>query len=591
MIDMLSMPATDDRMTVLRSHFDELPMGFFVTNYDGCIEYMNNEAARLVGFDEIDQALGQALQHIESTINCGLMEAFDRILSGNTFRREELHCTNRQGHFAILNVYCCPHRKENGEIGGIFGIIQDVTESAKKKEALEEAIYELSIISQVSEVLSSTADLDDIVKIILTGATANEGLGFNRAFLFLVDEQETCLEGKIAIGPASPEEAGCIWSRLAGRQATLIELLNDYRERENENNYSLTSLIAGWRIPLDSNTVFSEAVNSGRGILATVEDCPSPETTDILHRLNTDSMAVAPIISKGKKFGLIVADNCITGKRITPSVVDLLQTFAHQTAVAVERFRLYEAQVERAEELENINRQLEESQEQIIRVEKMSVIGELTSAIAHELRNPLTVIGGFVNLLLSGGQSDDNAEYLNIVLSETHRAETVLHQVLDFSKASRAKTRELMFNELVAKTRDLLGSKLRRDQHLPQITLADENPLVWGNPEQLRHALFQFMHLTVEELSGECQINMHTMREGRQVRLVIGFDGHDDARAKVVKTLKQIFGNPTGTQKLSILVAGETIKYHGGNYGVEGSQDNLPRLYLELPHYNGGNNE
>ncbi len=591
MVDILSMPAIDDRMTVLRSHFDELPMGFFVTNYDGYIEYMNQEAARLVGFDAIDEALGQSLQHIETTINCGLMEAFDRIRSGNTFRREELHCTNRQGHFAILNVYCCPHRKENGEIGGVFGIIQDVTESAKKKDALEEAIYELSIISQVSEVLSSTADLDDIVKIILTGATANEGLGFNRAFLFLVDERETCLEGKIAIGPASPEEAGRIWSRLAGRQATLIEILNDYRERENENNYSLSSLIAEWRIPLDGNTIFGEAISTGRGILVTAQDQCSPETAEILRRLNTDSLAVAPIISKGNKFGLIAADNCITRKRITSSVVDLLQTFAHQTAVAIERFRLYEAQVERTRELENINRCLEESREQMIRVEKMSVIGELTSAIAHELRNPLTVIGGFVNLLLSNGQPDDNSEYLNIVLSETHRAETVLHQVLDFSKASRAKTRELSFNELAVKTHELLMSRLRRDQSAPQLELTDDAPLVWGNSEQLRHALFQFMYLTVEELSGECRIRMNTMREGRQVRLVIGFEGRDEARAKVVKGLKQIFGNPTGTQKLSVLVAGETIRYHGGNYGVEGSQDNLPRLYLELPHYNGGNNE
>ncbi|UCD17620.1 MAG: PAS domain-containing protein [Candidatus Zixiibacteriota bacterium] len=591
MADLLKALASEERMTVLRSHFDDLPMGFFVTNCDGYVEYLNDEAAKLIGFESTLEAIGYSLYNVENIINCGLMDAFNSILTGRTFRKEELHCTNRQGHFAILNLYCSPHRGENGEIAGIFGIIQDVTESSKKKAELEEAIYELSIMSQVSEALSSTADLDDVVRIILTGVTANEGLGFNRAFLFLAKENEGYLEGKIAVGPTSPEEAGRIWSRLAGQKITLREMLNDYSQHENDSNSSLTTLIAGWRIPLDSSGAFSEAINLGRGIHVFAGEHTHRETTDILTRLGTESMAVAPIISKGRKLGLIAADNNITGKKISDSVVELLQTFANQTAVAIERSRLYDVQVERARELEEINRQLAESQDQIIRVEKMSVIGELTSSIAHELRNPLTVIGGFANLLVSTGQIDDAAEYLNIILSETHRAETVLHQVLDFSKASRARTRELQFNDLVVETHGLLLSKLRRDQAPPVLQLADENPHIWGNPEQLRHALYQFMLLTVEELTSECTIKMATATENRQVRLIIGFKGREPARAKVVTTLKQIFGNPTGTQKLSILVAGETLKYHGGDYGVEGSQDNLPRLYLELPRYTGGEND
>ena len=99
------------------------------------------------------------------------------------------------------------------------------------------------------------------------------------------------------------------------------------------------------------------------------------------------------------------------------------------------------------------------------------------------------------------------------------------------------------------------------------------------------------MIIAVEEMTDECTIELVTVVNDGNVRLVIGFDGGEEARAKVVKTLKQIFGNSTGTQKLSIIVAGETLRYHGGNYGVESSSEILPKLFIELPQYKGGVDE
>jgi PAS domain S-box-containing protein len=591
MIELTRTAPAESRMAFLKAHFDDSPLGFFMANKVGLIEYINRTAAAIIGFGHAEEAEGASLQDVELIMNCGLMESFGSLLNGRTFQKKEHGCTNRQGHFAILNISGSPFRGENGNIEGILGMVQDITDTSKRKAELEEAIFELSIMSQVSEALSSTADLDEVLKVILTGVTANQGLGFNRAFLFLVDEQAACLEGKIAVGPFNPEEAGQIWSRLAQQQKTLKELLDDYSERENASNYSLSSLIAGWKIPLDVDSVFSRAINDGCGLNAGNRDNLSPVSSEILNRLNTENLAVAPIISKGKKLGLIAADNRITRRRITSSEVQLLQTFANHTAVAIERSRLYDNLVEHAAELEQKNRLLAESQEQMIRVEKMSVIGELTSSIAHELRNPLTVIGGFANLILSAGGNEANAEYINIILSETKRAETVLHQVLDFSRASRTKTREIDFNVLVSGTSDLLLSKIKHRHRPPILKLGGQKLAVWGNPDQLQHALLQFMIIAVEEMTDECSIELITHLKEDMVRLTFGFNGGEEARTKVVKTLKQIFGNNTGTQKLSIIVAGETLRYHGGNYGVESSPENLPKLYIELPQYRGGIDE
>jgi PAS domain S-box-containing protein len=585
--------ATPDKGSAifLKGQFDDSPLGVFLVGTDGHIEYMNANAAALAGYESIEEGLNATLQDIDAVMNCGLSTAFASILGGHVYTRKECGCTNRQGHYAILNIFCSPYRGEGGEAIGVLCFLQDVSDISRRKAELEEAIFELSIISQVSEALSSTADLDEVLKVILTGVTANQGLGFNRAFLFLADAAGEELEGKLAVGPSSPEEAGRIWSRLERQQRTLKELLNDYKERENQSNYSLTSLIAGWKIPLSDDTIFRTAINSGGGVNAFYHDGLTPESREILRRLRTSNLAVAPIINNGRNLGIIAADNQITGRRISSSEVELLQTFANHTAVAIERSRLYDNLAEHAAELEEINRQLAESQEQIIRVEKMSVIGELTSSIAHELRNPLTVIGGFANLMLTSGGNDSAAEYLNIILSETKRAETVLHQVLDFSRASRTKTQEIDFNQLVVSAAELLPSKTRNRGRPPEMKLSTEKLAVWGNPDQLRHAILQFLLISSEELTDDCRLEVATNPGVNLVRFTIGFIAGGESRPKIIKTLKQIFGNSTGTQKLSIIVAGETLRYHGGNYGVESSPDELPKVFIELPQYKGGFNE
>jgi len=62
----------------------------------------------------------------------------------------------------------------------------------------------MQILSDVAAALSSSLDLDKILEVILTGATASQGLGFNRAFLFLYHAEENRLVGQMAVGPSAP---------------------------------------------------------------------------------------------------------------------------------------------------------------------------------------------------------------------------------------------------------------------------------------------------------------------------------------------------------------------------------------------------
>ncbi len=564
-------------------HMGKSPLGFIFIDADGIVEYINRRAAEIIGFDSNPDISGLTVSELEKTIGCGIPDCFEHIRAGNSLDITDHHFLNRQNQFKAVNIYSNSFFGGDGTTVGAFAIIQDVTDASREKSRLAKADYILSLIAQISDAVSSTADLEDVLRVILIGVTARQGLGFNRAFLFLVDGDKQILDGAMGIGPASPEEAEKIWSGLENKHKTLLELLNDHLMNENSAHQQLTDLIKGWSIPLDEAGIMKTALEEGKGINVTGRFGVDRDSSAILDRLQSDYLVAAPIISRGKWLGVIIADNRITGQPINDYMVDLLQTFANHTALAIERSQLYDKIMERADELEEKNRLLAQSQEQIIRAEKMSVIGELTSSIAHELRNPLTVIGGFANMMLTAGDAGPNTEYLNIIMAETQRAESAIHQVLDFSKASKSASRLIEFNFLINQTFELLASKLKFSQRKPELNLTESDVSVWGNPDQLIHALLQFMLIAVEEITGEYRVEMTNAVSDNRVRMKINFSGRQDKREKLVKTLGQIFGSATGAQKLTMIVAGETIRCHGGNYGLEGSRDEFPSIYVELP--------
>ena len=66
----------------------------------------------------------------------------------------------------------------------------------------------LDLAVKLNSAFLMAQDLDEILQAVLVGVTVEEGLGFNRAFLFQLNTEKNYMEGKLAIGPASPEDAG-----------------------------------------------------------------------------------------------------------------------------------------------------------------------------------------------------------------------------------------------------------------------------------------------------------------------------------------------------------------------------------------------
>ena len=221
----------------------------------------------------------------------------------------------------------------------------------KTKQELERTRSELSILYEISNAMRTTLKLDEVLYIILTGVTAHIGLGFNRALLFLVNEKDSLIEGKMGIGPESHEEASQMWTRIEQEQMDLDDLISGYRVSNHVQQSGFHHQVQSIRVhlPQDKNeSLLALVAMEGMPIHLTPETVQNYANTTIIQLLKSEELVLVPLKAKDKVNGIIVADNFITHKPITKDAIRMLTMLANQAGLAIENSQLYEKTVIRA---------------------------------------------------------------------------------------------------------------------------------------------------------------------------------------------------------------------------------------------------
>ncbi len=152
-----------------------------------------------------------------------------------------------------------------------------------------------------------------------------------------------------------------------------------------------------------------------------------------------------PIISGDRNLGAI---NLVTEQhhRKSEDEEDLLTSIANTIAGIIEHNRS--------------NREKQKLQNELAHAEKLSALGRLTANVAHEIRNPLALIGGFARKLYKNtAEGSKDKEYWDIVISEVNRLEKILKNVLTYS-------REASLNREVHSMKEIIDSVLRTYQNV-----------------------------------------------------------------------------------------------------------------------------
>jgi diguanylate cyclase (GGDEF)-like protein len=216
----------------------------------------------------------------------------------------------------------------------------------QENAALRRAI---SVLHRVANLVRDSLELEATCYAVLTGVTAGVGLGMNRAMLFLShpdDADPAGLYGRMAVGPATAEEADRVWRSIAADAPDLETLyqvglkLRDAR-RAGEQEGALDEVVRGLRVSLDGESPIARAMRERRTVLGGGAD-------DLDGLLSLRTCIAAPLEGRDGLQGVLYADNRFTRTTPDPIVEMIFGLVADHAARAIDNARRYEREARRA---------------------------------------------------------------------------------------------------------------------------------------------------------------------------------------------------------------------------------------------------
>lgn len=386
---------------------------------------------------------------------------------------------------------------------------------------------EFRFLHELGSVLQTSMDLDEVLAVGLTAITAGQGFGFNRAFLFLVDGEQKRLAGYLGIGPRDYEEAWRIWSEIEQSGASLETMARDFRKRKlPAEREKFSWLLNSLSIPLsEEKHPFIISLTEARPLL--VENAyDDPTLRVVADILGVGSFVIVPLISVYRRIGIVIADNFVTRQPITPQNLQSLETFAFPLSFAIERASLYEKVQDQVNKLTIANARLKEQQELLLRMEKMALIGRITSSISHSIRNPLMIIGGFARSILREIAEDDpKRDYLELIVREAKQLENVLEEVLSYSDSLYPALDDWDVNQLVENVCTEMGPIVEEHGVTLQFKKGEGLPLARIDYKKIAYCVRTVIAHCMENVTGVTRISVETFLEGDTVVILMEDDG------------------------------------------------------------------
>jgi PAS domain S-box-containing protein len=227
-------------------------------------------------------------------------------------------------------------------------------------------------------------------------------------------------------------------------------------------------------------------------------------------------------------------------------------------------------------------------QEQLITQDRLASIGELTSGVAHELNNPLSIISGYSELLLKRELPADIKSDVDVIISEVERAAKIVDNLLTFARQQPEEKLHIDINGIIENILEIRAYEQKVNNIRTVTNYASDLPNILGNAFQLRQV---FVNIIINaeyfmiEKHGKGTLTISTERAGDFVRVSIKDDGPGIIQENMGRLFNPFFttkevGKGTG---LGLSICHGIIVEHGGKIWAESTQGKGAIFISELP--------
>jgi two-component system, sporulation sensor kinase A len=218
----------------------------------------------------------------------------------------------------------------------------------------------------------------------------------------------------------------------------------------------------------------------------------------------------------------------------------------------------------------------------ILKSEKLAVVGELAAGVAHEIRNPLTSIKGFMQLADQNKEFDRN--YVQIMLSEISRIESIVSEYLSLAKPNQNSPKSLQnINTLIRNVITLFESQtnLRNITIHSELDLSDQ---IMCNPNEIKQVLINILKNAIEAIGshGDIYIYLRNVPENG-VEIIFIDNGSGIEKERLKKIGEPFFSTKEKGTGLGLLTSNRIIEKHNGTIKIDSEVNKGTTVRVFLP--------
>jgi signal transduction histidine kinase len=232
-----------------------------------------------------------------------------------------------------------------------------LSELRQRTDELARSVEELRALGDVTQAVNSTIDLETVLTTIVAKATQLSNTEAGAIYVFDNASREFRLRATY------------------GMDDTIIAEIRDRHIRVGE---TAVGRAVEQRMPIQVSDIQSE---------------PSA-VLDVIVRAGFRALLTVPLLGADQVVGALVVRRKEPGE-FAKNTVELLQTFAAQSALAIQNARLFDNVETRTRELARSLNDLRTAQDRLVQTQKLASLGQLTAGIAHEIKNPLNFVNNF----------------------------------------------------------------------------------------------------------------------------------------------------------------------------------------------------
>ena len=449
----------------------------------------------------------------------------------------------------------------NGEIRGVLNVDSNraAAFTAEDRELLQElAIHAAKVIqntwlfeqlrlkarlfeslANVSRAINSTLNLDEALRVITREACAL--MQARMCSLMMLDESHEWLDLRASHGAG---EAYLNKPRLA---------VGD----------SLLGVVVRRKKPLQ---------------IANVQASNRYQNVEVARREGLVSLLSVPLLFAGQAIGTLSV-YMDRPYRFSNEEIRILSALAEMSAIAIEKARLYERVVD--------------VEEQLRQNEKLSALGLLAAEVAHEIRNPLTVMKLLYHSLdLKFSDGDPRAKDARIIDAKIEHLNKIVEQILTFARTTEPRLAPVNLNELVDELGLLVRHKLANQNVRLIRRLLPDLPMVMGDAPQLEQAFLNLI-LNAAEAMPEGGTLMIKSRLGRVPRtsphpthVLLEFKDTGGGMSQEVqrRAFKAVLSSEkTKGTGLGLAIVGRILETHAGNIRIKSRIGRGTSICVALP--------